>query len=102
DWNASAYLAALPRAAIGELHLAGHSVRRLDGGLTVRLDDHGSPVASAVWTLYAEALTRFGPVPTLIEWDTNIPPIEVLLDEAGHAAALLDRVREETGHVDAA
>ncbi|MGH6995582.1 MAG: DUF692 domain-containing protein, partial [Stellaceae bacterium] len=101
-WNASAYLASLPRAAIGELHLAGHAVRRLDGGLTVRLDDHGSPVAPAVWALYAEALARFGPVPTLIEWDTNIPPLETLVDEAGRAQALLDRVREETGHVDAA
>jgi len=89
-WNASAYLAALPPSAIGEIHLAGHAVRELAGGIVLRIDDHGSRVIPEVWALYAEALARFGPVPTLIEWDTAIPPLEVLLDEAAHAQALLD------------
>jgi uncharacterized protein len=100
-WDASAYIAALPRAAIGEIHLAGHTVRKLEGGVTLRIDDHGSRVVPEVWSLYMEALARFGPIPTLIEWDTNIPSLEVLLDEARRAAALLDRARE-IDHADAA
>jgi len=101
-WNASAYLAALPPATIGEIHLAGHAVRRLDDGTILRIDDHGSRVAPSVWTLYAEALDRFGPVPTLIEWDTDIPPLATLLDEARSAEALLDRCNGKAGYADAA
>ena len=88
-FDAAAYLAALPPAAIGEIHLAGHAVRRLDDGSTLRIDDHGSRVAPAVWALYAEALARFGAVPTLIEWDTDVPPLDVLLDEVARARAHL-------------
>src|SRR5260370_2327819 len=89
-WSPSAYLAALPPAAIGEIHLAGHSVRQLADDRILRIDDHGSRVIAEVWELYAEALIQFGAVPTLIESDTAIPAIEVLLDEAGRAAALLN------------
>jgi uncharacterized protein (UPF0276 family) len=94
-WEASAYLAALPPEAVGEVHLAGHAVRRLDGGRVLRIDDHGSRVAPEVWTLYTEALARFGPVPTLIEWDTDVPPLEVLMEEAAHAAAALEEAQRE-------
>jgi len=89
-WDASAYLAALPPESIGEIHLAGHTVRQLDGGLTLRIDDHSARVAPEVWALYGEALARFGPVPTLVEWDTNVPPLKVLLEEAAQAAILLE------------
>ncbi len=89
-WRASAYLAALPAEAVGEIHLAGHTVRRIGDARTLHIDDHGSRVAPEVWALHAEALARFGPVPTLIEWDTNVPPMAVLLEEAAHAAALID------------
>ena len=89
-WRASAYLAALPPEAVGEIHLAGHSLRRLDDARTLLIDDHGSRVTPEVWALYAEALARFGPVPTLIEWDTDVPPMAVLLEEAAHAAALIE------------
>jgi hypothetical protein len=89
-WDAATYLAALPAQSIGEIHLAGHSVRRLDGGQVLRIDDHGSRVAPEVWALYAQALARFGARPTLIEWDTNVPPLEVLLAEAAHAADVLE------------
>jgi uncharacterized protein (UPF0276 family) len=77
-----AYLDALPIEAIGEIHLAGHRVAE-DVGILI--DDHGARVAEPVWGLYAAALRRFGPVPTLIEWDTNLPTLEVLLNEARHA-----------------
>ena len=101
-WNASTYLAALPPAAIGEIHLAGHTLRRLEDGATLRIDDHGSRVPPAVWTLYAEALARFGSVPTLIEWDTDVPPLTVLIEEAAKAAALLGGIDHGTRYADAA
>jgi len=101
-WDASNYLTALPRTAVEEIHLAGHSVRQLEGGHTLRIDDHGSRVVSEVWALYAEALALFGPVPTLIEWDTNVPPVDVLLDEAAQANRLLDGTRKQGDHADAA
>ena len=85
------YLAALPPAIVGEIHLAGHAVNDADGH-AILIDDHGSPVANAVWRLYALALQRFGPVPTLIEWDTNLPGLEVLLGEAAEAERLLERI----------
>jgi uncharacterized protein (UPF0276 family) len=92
-WQARTYLDALPSSGIGEIHLAGHSVRNLEGGRTLRIDDHGSRVIPEVWQLYSEALSLFGPVPTLIEWDTNVPQLEILLDEAARAEALLESAR---------
>jgi len=77
-----AYLHALPVEAIGEIHLAGHHAAE---GVDILIDDHGSRVAEPVWDLYAAALRRFGPVPTLIEWDTNLPVLDVLLEEARRA-----------------
>ncbi|MPW23929.1 DUF692 family protein [Paraburkholderia sp. CNPSo 3157] len=94
-WNALTYLDALPPASIGEIHLAGHSLRQLEGGRILRIDDHGSRVAPPVWTLYAAALQRFGPVPTLIEWDTDVPPLDVLIEEAATAESALEAVRHE-------
>src|SRR5712691_13558230 len=101
-WDASVYLAALPPAAIGEIHLAGHTVRKLEDGRTLRIDDHGSRVAPEVWALYGQALARFGPVPTLIEWDTDVPPLDVLLGEADYAGALLASAGQEARRADAA
>jgi uncharacterized protein (UPF0276 family) len=101
-WRASAYLAALPPEAVGEIHLAGHSLRRIDDARALLIDDHGSRVAPEVWALYAEALARFGPVPTLIEWDTDVPPMAVLLEEAAHAAALIDEAESGNGRALAA
>jgi uncharacterized protein (UPF0276 family) len=101
-WRASAYLEALPPAAIGEIHLAGHSVQHIDAARTIRIDDHGSRVAPEVWALYAEALARFGPVPTLIEWDTDVPTMAVLLEEAAHADALIQKARDDSARAIAA
>jgi len=80
----------LAGAPVGEIHLAGHAVRQLDDGQEIRIDDHGSTVDPAVWALYAYALSLFGPVPTLIEWDTDIPDFAVLEDEAAQAQLMLD------------
>lgn len=84
-----AYVAALDADGVGEIHLAGHAENEADGR-TILIDDHGSPVAAPVWRLYAQALERLGPIPTLIEWDTNLPELGTLLDEAAKAGRLLN------------
>lgn len=78
-----AWLDRIPLDAPGEIHLAGHAMA---GDIVI--DDHGSRVCDAVWTLYRHALSRFGKVPSLIEWDTGVPPLDVLLDEVRHARSV--------------
>jgi uncharacterized protein (UPF0276 family) len=102
DSDASAYIAALPPDAIGEIHLAGHSLKTLADGSILRIDDHGSRVSNEVWCLYQQAIARFGAVPTLIEWDNEVPPLEVLLLEARYADRLIGNSREAPSHADAA
>ncbi len=81
------WLSRIPGDLVGEIHLAGHSLIR-DGDFAIRVDDHGSQVCPDVWELYGETIARIGPRPTLIEWDTDVPELAVLLDEAGHADAV--------------
>lgn len=90
--DARAYLAAVAHLPIGEIHLSGHHLRQI-GNRSIRIDDHGSPVSDAVWSLYEHALALIGPRPTLIEWDSALPPLETLLAEAGKAKARLDRAK---------
>ena len=88
----AAWLARIPGAAVAEIHLAGHA--RIDvQGRELLIDDHGSRVAEPVWHLYRQALCRCGPRPTLIEWDTALPPLGVLLEEAERAQGCLDAHR---------
>lgn len=82
-----AFIDALPGAAIGEIHLAGHDPDAREPGLLI--DTHGTPVSDDVWALYAYALQRFGPVPTLIERDNNLPPFADLMAERNRAAAMM-------------
>ena len=79
-----AFVDALPRGIVGEIHLAGFA----DTGSIV-IDDHGSRVRDPVWAVYAHAVGRFGALPTLVEWDTDIPPLDVLLSEAQRAERVL-------------
>lgn len=92
-FDAHARLAELPAAAIGQIHLAGHT--EVDGCL---IDTHGARVCAEVWALYDAACRRYGPKPTLIEWDTDLPPLEILLDEAGRARSIAD-CATEAAHV---
>lgn len=101
-WDPEVYLDALPVQSIGEIHLAGHALKEIGGGRILRIDDHGSRIAPEVWVLFVQALMRFGPVPTLIEWDNNLPSLDVLLAEAAQAAELLDRVVQENAHANLA
>ena len=84
-----ARLAELSAAAIGEMHLAGH-----DATGVCLIDTHGARVCAGVWALFEEACRRFGPKPTLIEWDTDLPTLDVLLDEAATAASMARRSLE--------
>ena len=87
-----AYLRALPAAAVREIHLAGFT-RKDNLPVPLLIDSHSRRVSPDVWDLYAHAVDRFGPMPTLIEWDLDIPPLEVLLDEAAHAEEVIDAHR---------
>lgn len=87
DYDAQAYLDGLPADAIGELHLGGFTIEPDDAapGRDVIIDTHADRVAPPAWDLYAYAVARFGPQPTLIEWDNEIPTLDRLLAEAAIA-----------------
>jgi uncharacterized protein (UPF0276 family) len=92
-FNSSEYLRAMPRSAVREIHLAGHTAKQI-GDQTLRIDDHGSAVCDEVWALYGEAIRLLGPVPTLIEWDSRIPPLAEIVAEAIKADAVALRLQE--------
>lgn len=81
------WLDAIAPERVGELHLAGHR-HVSDAHGEIVIDDHGCRVDAAVWQLYRHALQRFGPVPSLVEWDTDLPPLAVLLDEVATARTM--------------
>ncbi|WP_108682887.1 DUF692 family multinuclear iron-containing protein [Methyloceanibacter sp. wino2] len=83
------YLDIFPMEHVGEIHLGGHAEDADEDGSLLLIDDHGREVADPVWTLYARALARTGPVPTLIEWDNDVPDWPVLFAEAKRADDLL-------------
>ena len=87
--SASSFISALPVAVVGEIHLAGHTVEHYEGERVV-VDTHNAPVCAEVWALYAQAIARFGRVPTLIEWDSDLPELDVLLDEARKAERVME------------
>jgi uncharacterized protein (UPF0276 family) len=92
-FDANAYVDAFPAAHIGEIHLGGHADAQDETGAPLLIDAHDREVKDAVWTLYRRALARTGPVPTLIEWDNDIPAWPILEAEARRADDLL----KETG-----
>ncbi len=88
-WDARAYIDAFPLEAVGEIHLGGHDEEADEHGHPLLIDSHGRPVVDPVWALYAHTIARGGPRPTLIEWDTDVPPFPELQAEAARAAAIL-------------
>ena len=94
NMDANAYIDAFPVEHVGEIHLAGHEELRDDAGAPLLIDAHGSPVINRVWKLYERAISRVGPVPTLIERDANVPPLADLLAEACRADRVLDAERQ--------
>ena len=87
-----AYIAAFPLGAVQEIHLGGHASEDLPSG-PLLIDAHGTPVADPVWALFAETIAATGPLPTLIEWDNDVPPLQTLLAEADRARQILSPVR---------
>jgi hypothetical protein len=92
------YLSAFPLEHVGEIHLAGHAEQTDDEGDLLLIDSHDGPVADAVWKLYEAVIARCGPIPTLIEWDSQIPDWPVLKAEAAAAQAILDRHHRGLSH----
>lgn len=90
-FDAQAYLRTMPPARVREIHLAGHTVNRYPEG-EMLIDTHSARVCEAVWELYRDALVHVGPVPTLIEWDTDLPALSVLVDEAHRAETIQEQV----------
>jgi uncharacterized protein (UPF0276 family) len=86
------FLRGVAPGAVQEIHLAGHTLTHVEGR-EIRIDTHSTHVADDVWRLYGAALERFGPVPTLIEWDADIPELNVLEAEATRARRMLEAIR---------
>ena len=87
-----AYLAAFPMQAVGEIHLAGHDSEELPSG-PLLIDSHGKPVSEPVWALYGEIVSEFGPLPSLVEWDNDVPDFATLMAEAHRATRILEDIR---------
>ena len=96
DFDASAYLAAFPLDLVGEIHLAGHFRTKDDEGAPLCIDAHGSSIIPDVLALYESVIASTGPVPTLIEWDNDVPEWPVLRAEVLAAQACLDRARSRS------
>jgi len=84
------YVDAFPLGAVGEIHLAGHAEDRDADGATLLIDTHDRPVADPVWALYARVIARTGPLPTLIEWDADVPDWPRLMAEAAAAERVME------------
>ncbi len=89
DAEPLSYLDSFPLDRVKEIHLGGHHEEIDNTGAPLLIDAHGTPVADAVWTLYAHVITRAGPRPTLIEWDNDVPDWPTLRDQALKAETML-------------
>ena len=89
-YSALDYLVDFPLERVGEIHLAGHTEQADDEGDLMLIDSHDGPVADAVWKLFEIVVGRRGAMPTLVEWDSNIPEWPILKAEAAAAQKILD------------
>ena len=92
DFDATRYVDSIPARFVKEIHLAGFTRVATDAG-EILIDTHSRPVDDAVWSLYARALDRYGEVPTLVEWDSDLPPLDVLVAEARRADRMMEARR---------
>lgn len=90
DFSADRYIENINKEAIGEIHLAGHESRDLGDGQAILIDSHSRNVKDDVWKLYEKTIKLVGNKPTLIEWDTDIPELSILMDEAAKAQTIMD------------
>jgi uncharacterized protein (UPF0276 family) len=99
QWNPNAYIDAYPLAYVQEIHLAGYTREADDKGRPLLIDTHNRPVDEIVWDLFARAVSRTGPVPTLIEWDADVPDWPALKREADRAESIMLATEPEAvGH----
>ncbi len=91
-WSAIEYLNSINPKYVKEIHLAGHSEYITENGKKLLIDTHDNNVCNQVWDLYNEALSIFGQVPTLIEWDQKIPKLETLIFEAKKATLYMQEI----------
>jgi len=92
------YIDAFPVEHVGEIHLAGYEPEHDDDGSPLLIDAHNRPIDAAVWALYEHTIARTGPMPTLVEWDSNVPEWPVLFAELGRADHVLAASRQEVKH----
>ncbi len=85
NWDTNTYLDNIHHRHIKEIHLAGFTENNIEGA-SILIDTHSQPVLEPVWNLFSQAMSRFGPLPTLIEWDHNIPDLSILLNEARNSS----------------
>lgn len=90
-FSALDYLRNFPLNHVAEIHLAGHAEQVDDEGELLLIDSHDGPVSDAVWKLFEIIINRHGSIPTLVEWDSNIPAWSVLEAEVRSAQTVLDR-----------
>jgi len=95
EWDPIAYIEAYPLAHVQEIHITGYTREADDKGRPLLIDTHNRPVEEIVWSLYAHAVTLIGPVPTLIEWDADVPDWPTLKREADRAEAIMLATRPE-------
>jgi len=95
EWDPIAYIEAYPLAHVQEIHIAGYTREADDKGRPLLIDTHNRPVEEIDWSLYAHAVTLIGPVPTLIEWDADVPDWPMLKREADRAEAIMLATRPE-------
>jgi hypothetical protein len=88
-FDARGYLDSIPARNVAELHVAGFTRNQTDAG-EILIDTHSRPVAAEVWALYGRAIERFGELPTLVEWDSDLPPLALLIAESGRAQGIMD------------
>ena len=94
-WDAGDYIRGFPLDLVGEIHLGGHEADRNGQNRNLLIDNHAAEVADPVWDLYRLAIELAGPLPTLIEWDNDVPGWPVLAAESDRAAAILGQVRRK-------
>jgi uncharacterized protein len=93
DFEPMAYIDTFPLEQVEEIHLAGFAADRDDDGAPLLIDTHGAAVAEIVWALFRRTIARTGPLPTLIEWDNDVPAFAVLAAEANRAQTILSAER---------
>lgn len=89
-WSPIEYIENIDKSIVKEIHLSGHFVKELPNNKKLYIDSHNDYVCDEVWKLYGQAIRKFGSIPTLVEWDVDIPELSVLLDESNKAKEYLN------------